>query len=207
MKIIFGGSFDPIHNGHLRIATELSEAFPGSCVDLVPCKIPLHKSSLNVSPDARLSLIRAAVEGDPNLNVNPCELEREGVSDSFTTLSRFFTDGLSPIVMAVGTDSALSLEKWHRANELSTLCHLVILKRPDYDDSALNVVLGRLGFDLANTISELESRDSGKVYLLDVTQLEISSSVIRRKIAQKMSIKYLVPDAVQQIICNNQLYS
>ena len=207
MKIIFGGSFDPIHNGHLRIATELSELFSGRCVEFVPCKIPLHKSSLNVSPDARLSLIQMAVEGDSRLAVNTCELEREGVSDSFTTLSILVAEGCAPVVMAVGTDSALSLDTWHRADELSALCHLVVLKRPDYDDSDLKGVLQRMGFGVTNSISELESTSSGKAYLLEVTQLEISSSAIRRKIAQNLSIKYLVPDAVDQIICNNQLYS
>ncbi len=207
MKVIFGGSFDPIHSGHLRIATELSELFSGCSVDLVPCKAPPHKSSLSVSADARLSLIQAAIADDPVLTVNTCELKREGVSDSFTTLSGLVTEGCSRVVMAIGTDAALSLDKWYRAQELSTLCHLVVLKRPDYDDSSLKGGLQRMGFQVASAVSELQSSISGKAYLFDVTQLEISSSVIRRKIAQNLSIKYLVPDAVHQIICNNNLYS
>ncbi|KZZ40609.1 hypothetical protein A3758_07735 [Oleiphilus sp. HI0118] len=206
MKIIFGGSFDPIHIGHLRIATELSEAFSDRCVDIIPCKNPLHKSQLNVSPEARLSLIQAAVEGDARLAVNACELEREGVSDSFTTLSKLSKGGHSPIVMAIGTDSALGLDSWYKADELAELCHMVVLKRPDYSSFELEDVFRRLGFEFASTVAELEECGAGKVYLLDVTQLEISSSVIRRKIAQNLSIKYLVPDAVHQIICNNRLY-
>ncbi|KZZ76512.1 hypothetical protein A3765_24065 [Oleiphilus sp. HI0130] len=83
---------------------------------------------------------------------------------------------------------------------------MVVLKRPDYSSFELEDVFRRLGFEFASTVAELEECGAGKVYLLDVTQLEISSSVIRRKIAQNLSIKYLVPDAVHQIICNNRLY-
>lgn len=207
MKIIFGGSFDPIHNGHLRIATELSELFAGARVDLVPCKVPLHKASLNVSAEQRLTLIRAAIKDDPRLAVNGCELERQGRSDSYTTLKELRAERYNPVVMAIGTDSALDLGAWHKAKELAGLCHLVILKRPDYNDAALIAQLEGLGFGLASERSELENNSFGRVLFLDVTQLQISSSVIRRKIAQNLSIKYLVPDAVHQIICNNQLYS
>jgi len=207
MKIIFGGSFDPVHNGHLRIATELSELFSGHPVDLVPCKVPVHKASLTVAPGMRLEILQAAVKDDPKLLVNSCELNRAGPSDSFTTVTAMVEQGLGPVVMAVGTDSALGLGSWYRAGELSGVCNLVVLKRPDYDEEPLKIVLEALGFELVSGISAFKSSAFGKAYLFDVTQLQISSSEIRRKIAQNMSIKYLVPDAVQQIICNNRFYS
>lgn len=207
MKIIFGGSFDPVHNGHLRIATELSELFSGHGVELVPCKIPLHKAALSVSAEARRSLLEAAVQDNPVLSVNTCELDREGSSDSFTTLKSFFDQGIAPVVMAIGTDSALGLESWYRASELAGLCNLVVMKRPDFDGGALGALLESLGFEVCEDVAQLEQTESGKAYFYDVTQLQISSSDLRRKIAQNLSIKYLVPDAVQKIICDNQFYS
>lgn len=207
MKIIFGGSFDPVHNGHLRIATELSELFRGHPVELVPCKVPVHKDGLAVSPEQRLQILQSAVEDNPVLLVNSCELDREGVSDSYTTLVNLVDEGLGPVVMAVGTDSALGLGSWYRASELSGLCHLVVLKRPDYEEGPLKLELAALGFELVSDPSLFEICAFGKAFLFDVTQLQISSSDIRRRIAQNMTIKYLVPDAVQRIICNNRFYS
>lgn len=207
MKIIFGGSFDPVHNGHLRIATELSELFFGHPVELVPCKVPVHKGALTVSPEQRLQILQSAVEDNPVLLVNSCELDRKGPSDTYTTLTNLVEQGLGPVVMAVGTDSALGLASWYRASELSGLCHLAVLKRPDYEDGPLKRELEALGFELESNPSVCETCAFGKAFLFDVTQLQISSSDIRRRIAQNMSIKYLVPDAVQQIICDNRFYS
>jgi len=206
MKIIFGGSFDPVHNGHLRIATELSEMFGGQTVSLVPCKRPVHKPETTAALNHRIEMLKTVVGSDPALELDTREVDREGASYSYDTLESFKREGVESLIMAIGTDAALNLETWHKASELSGMCHIVVLKRPDYDDALLCEVFNRLGFGVVQDRSKLDDAVSGFACIEPVTQLQISSSDIRARVAQNMTIRYLVPDAVRQIICDNEIY-
>lgn len=207
MRIIFGGSFDPVHNGHLQVAVELSEFFGGHQVDLLPCKQPVHKSQSTLTSDQRLMLLEAALLGEPSLGLDCREIAREGPSYSVDTLKELGSSSEDPVVMAIGTDSALSLESWYLPDQFSQLCNLVVLKRPGFDDADLCVRLKCLGFEVVSGEAlELRSTKAGLVTIIPVTQLEISSSEIRTRVAQNLSIKYLVPNAVREIICDNRFY-
>lgn len=207
MRIIFGGSFDPVHNGHLQVAVELSEFFGGHRVDLLPCKKPVHKSESTLTSDQRLMILKAALLGEPALGLDCREIAREGPSYSVDTLKELGSTNDDPVVMAIGTDSALSLESWYQSDEFSQLCNLVVLKRPGFDDTDLCVRLECSGFEVVSgEAPELRSTKAGLVTIIPVTQLEISSSEIRTRIAQNLSIKYLVPNAVREIICDNHFY-
>ena len=221
MHVFFGGSFDPVHNGHLRIATELSECFGNQVVHLLPCGLPPHKGQLSANHHLRVEMLRAACADNQLLQVDTREVDSAvcvagadsggsggsaAVSYTVETLHQLKNEGKSPIVMALGTDAALQLDRWHRFEELSTLCHLVVMKRPDYPSEGLGSVMQACGFEVVNEVGVLEQRHAGLCYLLDVTQLDISSSDIRRKIAQNRSIRYLVPDVIVDIICDNGRY-
>lgn len=215
MKIIFGGSFDPVHVGHLRVATELSELFNGCEVALLPCKLPVHKAATFLPAAQRLSLLRAAVAADDDLGGMPLngshltlderELARESESFTYTTLCELKAEGQS-VVLSVGTDAALSLASWHRSEAFFELCNLVILQRPGYQHEELTKVLTLLGFDVVTDVDQLQAATEGKALLVPVTQLDISSSDIRVRAAKGKSVRYLVPDAVNRIICDNHFF-
>lgn len=151
-------------------------------------------------------MLKLAIEGDNKLRVDTRELEAESDSYTIHSLEQMQKEGLGPVVMGIGTDSAASLATWKRAKEFSGLCHIAVLKRPQNKEQALSSKLRELGFELAHQTSELKTEKSGKVVFCSVSQLQIASSDIRRRIEQKMSIRYLVPDAVERFICDNGIY-
>jgi len=205
MKIVFGGTFDPVHNGHLRVATELSELFDDGEVALMPCKLPVHKAQSSLSQQQRLVLLDAAVADSHCLTVDDRELQRTSESYTYTTLAEL-AETESNVVFSVGTDAALNMRTWYKSERLAGLCNLVVLKRPGYVESELTNVLKDLGFELVTTAEGLLSCASGGALLVSVTQLDISSSDIRNRIRRGKSVRYLVPDAVHQIICDNHLF-
>lgn len=206
MYVFMGGSFDPVHLGHLRIAAEVAE-YLDAPLHLLPCKEPVHKKAAWAGPDQRLEMLELAVAGDKRLVVDDRELRRASASYTIDTLMELKqTIGL-PVVMAVGSDSALALASWRKAQEFSKLCHLLVLKRPGSSHAALPSVLEALKFQTTATVQDLCSVDAGMAMELEVSQLDISSSDLRERVRQKKSIRYLVTGAVEGYICDNGLYN
>jgi nicotinate-nucleotide adenylyltransferase len=206
MYLFMGGSFDPVHLGHLRIATEVAECF-GAPLHLLPCKEPVHKKATWATSDQRLAMLDLSVAGDERLAVDSRELKRASASYTIDTLMELKQSMGVPVVMVVGSDSALALASWRNAKEFSKLCHLLVLKRPGSSHASLPSVLEALKFQSAATVHGLCSVDSGMAMELEVSQLEISSSDLRERVRQKKSIRYLVTDAVEGYICDNGLYN
>lgn len=201
-----GGSFDPVHIGHLRIATELAEYFEEP-LHLLPCKEPVHKKASRASSEQRFDMLRAAVVEDKLLFVDERELRRTSDSYTIDTLLELRQNVEGPLVMAVGSDSALALASWRQASEFSKHCHLVVLKRPGSSHALLSSVLEELDFCLVKTKDALCSVEAGMAVELEVSQLDISSSNLRERVRQQKSIRYLVTDAVESYICDNSLYN
>ncbi|KZY62139.1 MULTISPECIES: nicotinate (nicotinamide) nucleotide adenylyltransferase [unclassified Oleiphilus] len=204
MNILFGGSFDPVHNGHLRVATELSELFDGAQVSLIPCRDPVHKPRANIDAESRYRMLVAATEESPSLVVSRIELDAE--SDSYTINTLQALNSNEGLILAVGTDSALNMPTWHHAEVYKDLCNVVVLERPDYSNAQIENNLKSLGFSIVSSPDALRSAKTGLALIARVTQLQISSSDIRQRVAENKSIRYLVPDAVQGIICDNDFY-
>lgn len=194
---ILGGTFDPIHLGHLILAQTAVEMLDLSRLLLVPCGDPPHKSVADIAPARhRLAMVEAALEDD--LVCEPCgiEVHREGPSYSIDTVqevrARFPDAG---IYFIIGADTITELHSWHRIGELLQLCTVVTFRRPGV--SKLTPEDLKLPGPIARVLLEnvMESR-----------LVEISSSDIRYRIAEGMSIRYLVPQEVTMYISEHRLY-
>ena len=201
---ILGGTFDPIHFGHLRPALEVKQALGLDEIRLIPLLDPPHRSPPLTTPAQRLAMLHAAIEGLPGFTIDTQELEREGKSYTINTLHSLRAEiGTTPICLLIGTDAFQGFPDWHRPEEILQLAHLVVMQRPGQPTpEAASLTLGRL----ATTTSELQSTPSGCILFQTVTQLEISSTAIRAMIQHNQSPKYLLPDSVLEIIKAQKLY-
>lgn len=205
---IYGGTFDPVHYGHLRTALEVSEALGLAELRLVPCQIPPHRETPGATPAQRVRMLRAALAGaDPGVRVDARELARPGPSYMVDTLASLREElGAAPLGLIVGMDTFLGLPRWHRWETLLTLAHVIVMQRPGHAP-AWPPELARIVSDrFATAGATLHERPMGRVHVMAVTQLEISASHIRRLIAGKRSARYLTPDAVLDIIREERLY-
>ena len=205
---VFGGTFDPIHYGHLRTAFEVLQALRFDEVRLLPCGTPPHRGS-PVAPDhLRLEMVRAATEGQRGFVVDERELSREGPSYSVDTLSALRSEyPQSSVALIIGMDAFLELPKWHQWRELLHLAHIVVAHRPGWrapDMGPLGELLADRG---THRIGDLHQAKSGYIYILDVTQLEISSTEIRDLVAAGRDPRFLMPDSVGDIIRASGCYA
>jgi nicotinate-nucleotide adenylyltransferase len=198
---IFGGTFDPIHFGHLRTAFELLQALRLSEMRFMPAGNPPHREVTVASAEQRLAMVQAATQGQPAFTVDDREIRREGLSysvDTMRTLRADFPD--RSLCLIVGMDAFLGLPKWHQWRELLELAHLVVAHRPGWRAPSMGP-LGELLVDRGTgRIGDLHESRAGCIYIHAVTQLEISSTELRKMIAAGKDPRYLMPDAVRAII-------
>lgn len=204
---IFGGTFDPIHFGHLRTAFELLQALRLNEVRFMPAGNPPHREATVASAEVRLAMVKAAVQDQPGFVVDDREIQRAGLSysvDTMRTLRADFPD--HSLCLVVGMDAFLGLPKWHQWRELLELAHLVVAHRPGWRAPSMGP-LGELLVDRGTgSISDLHESRAGRIYVHAVTQLEISSTEVRKLIAAGRDPRYLMPDAVRAIIEHTGCY-
>ncbi|HPF25976.1 MAG TPA: nicotinate-nucleotide adenylyltransferase [Steroidobacteraceae bacterium] len=205
---IFGGTFDPIHFGHLRTAFELQQTLGLHEVRFLPTGDPPHRNEPLADANLRLAMVRAAVADQPGFTVDDREVRRAGVSysvDTMTELRAEFPD--HSICLLLGMDAFLGLPSWHRWQDLFALAHLVVAHRPGWK-APTKGPLGELMVDRGTgSVQELHRAPSGKLYIQAVTQLEISSTDLRQIIETERDPRYLVPDAVREIIRDSRCYA
>ena len=204
---IFGGTFDPIHYGHLRTAFELQQALRLQEIRFLPAGNPPHRQQPLADPQLRLQMVRAAVEGHRGFTVDDREVRKAGPSYSVETLAELrqeFPD--RSLCLIVGMDAFLSLPKWHQWQELLQLSHLVVAHRPGWRAPASGP-LGELLVDHGTgRIADLHDSSYGNIFIHAVTQLEISSTELRLLIASQRDPRFLMPDSVRKIIIETGCY-
>lgn len=206
--VIMGGTFDPIHNGHLRTAVEVLDRFGYSTLKLIPCYRPVHKEGLSTSPKERLEMTVLAISCDARLAVDAREINREGPSYSIDTLKDIRSEigDTEPLIMVLGMDSFLSLPTWHGWSELIQYAHLIVVSRPGWESEMIPELRAFCENYRADSPHELQCAPSGRVWLETFTPLGISSSMIRELASKNESIAYLLPEPVQKYIEHHQLY-
>ena len=205
---IMGGTFDPIHNGHLRTAVEVLDRYHYSELRLNPCFQPVHKGWPSVSPQQRLEMAKLAISGDSRLRVDSREMDREGPSYSVDTL-RDIRSEIGPnesLIMVLGMDSFLSLPTWQNWQELIQYSHLLVVSRPGWEPDLISELSAFCENYRAASSHELQCAPSGRVWFETLTPLGISSSMIRALARKNESIAYLLPEPVQKYIEQHQLY-
>ena len=205
---IFGGTFDPIHYGHLRTAFELWQSLRLTEVRFMPTGSPPHRHVPHASADQRLAMVRAAVADEKSFVVDDREVRRTGMSysiDTFTELRAQFPQ--RSLCLILGMDAFLGLPDWHRWRELFDLTHLVVAHRPGWKAPTMGP-LGEVMVDRGTgSIRDLHDQRAGRIYIHAGTQLEISSTDLRQVFTSGQDPRYLVPEEVRKIIRETGCYA
>jgi nicotinate-nucleotide adenylyltransferase len=209
MKIgIFGGTFDPVHIGHLRAAEEIREGFPLNRIYFVPANIPPNKRSKEITGvDVRIEMLKAAVRGNRYLSVSDVEAKRGGISYTIDTIRSYARDRDEPFFI-IGMDAFLEIDTWYDYENLFYHTNFIVITRPfgtttngiDIFPSPAREAIRKKGE------GEYEHRSGKKIYLKDVTAIGVSSTDIRRYVKDGRSIRYIVPESVKRIIIRRGLY-
>jgi len=208
---ILGGTFNPIHYGHLRLAEELADALTLERVQVVPSNTPPHREAPRVSALHRLRMVQLACAGNARLHVDERECQRSGPSYTVDTLQELRTElGTErPLCLLMGADAFVALTAWSRWEQLFTLAHIAIARRPGskLEASLLPPPLAQqFATRLTDSVSDLHMRPAGLVVVLPITALDISGTAIRAAIRERRSPRYLLPDSVLDYIRRHQLY-
>jgi len=211
---LLGGTFDPLHIAHLRLGLEAREALGLAEVRLIPAGTPPLRAMPQCAAVHRLAMVERALAGIPGFSVDPGEVlaAADNPAPSYTVATlerqRWQHGAQRPLVLLLGADAFARLESWHRWRELFELAHIAVATRPGHElklgagDTALN----REYTTRHGTPADLAGAPAGRIVPFAITALEISASAIRRRLAQGLSVRYLVPDAVLDYIESHQIY-
>ena len=204
---VFGGTFDPIHYGHLRSAFEMLQALDFDEVRFIPCGDPPHRGVTFASAERRMRLVELAVEGQEGFRADDRELRRDGPSWTIDTLIELREEfPQRSLGLIVGMDAFLGLPGWHRWEEMLSQAHIIVAHRPGWkapDIGALGELIAERG---THRIEDLHQETHGRVHIHAVTQLEIASTEIRDLVAAGRDPRFLMPDAVRDEILETGLY-
>ncbi len=207
---IYGGTFDPIHYGHLRPVLEVCEALEMSQVRFIPCGTPPHRESPKATPLQRLSMVRAAIGDEARFVVDDREIRREGPSYMVDTLRSLRGEyGETPLCLILGMDAYRQLDSWYEWQGIPELAHIVVMRRPGAGLHGINMQAEPRRLMRPRVTTDPRSLlqlPAGKVYLQDITQLAISATHIRQSLSQGGDIRYLVPEAVRELILRQHIY-
>jgi len=209
---LFGGTFDPIHFGHLRAAQELIELLSLDCVVFIPAFLPPHKTDRVISSfEHRLQMVRLAVSDNERFDFSDVENQRPGKSYSIDTVRYFLNshDEHLELYFITGQDAFDAITTWHQWDELLSLCHFVVMTRPGYENRGLSHILPEdvaAGYVYNDLNDCFQGPQGNRVYFRKTTFLDISSSAVRQSIQQGLSVQYLVPDRVILFMNEKNLY-
>lgn len=205
---VFGGTFNPVHYGHLRSALELVGHLDLESLRLMPCAQPPHREAPHCSPHHRAAMVELAVSGEPRLRCDDRELQRDGPSYTIDSLielrQELGTQG--SLAMVVGCDALLHIASWHRWQELLDWAHIAVIARPGWELPTQGEVATWVAEHRAKDADCLRQRSSGSVLVEELRPLDISSTEIRAMLTAGESPRYLLPEAVMDYIQTHRLY-
>ena len=208
LTAIFGGTFDPIHLGHLRVAIEISEALDAD-VRMLPAPVPPHRAQPQASATQRMDMLALGMEGCARLHADDRELRRRGPSYSVDTVAELRAElgADASLVLCVGADAFAGFASWHRYERIFELAHVLVLTRPGAADRvAWPEALRTQAVVRRGLPSQLRARPAGLIAELAVTPLAISATAVRTLVAAGREPRFLVPDAVAKYIREHRLY-
>jgi nicotinate-nucleotide adenylyltransferase len=204
---ILGGTFDPIHFGHLRSALEVLQALQLSEIRFIPCREPPHREKPVALAEQRLALVEQAIADQTGFVVDDRELDREGPSYTRHTLASLRKDmPETPLYLLLGMDAFVNLPTWYRWQEIPELAHIVVMHRPGSELSFSQELTDLIVRYRCNDPEALRGKIAGHLVFQPVTQLDISATQIRHLLAQGDSPRYLLPDVVWAYIRSQGLY-
>ena len=203
MQVLFGGTFDPVHDGHIMMVKSLLRAFPNATIHVIPNHQPPHRACM-ASSEHRLAMLEAAVDGISQAVVNAIELDRSGPSYTVDTLralrEQFGTD--ESLVFCLGADAAGAIDQWYRSELLAELSHLCILNRAD---QRVEIPQSLSAYRSTDDLCEMREIGCGLLAFLDTPNVPVSSTVVRELIAKDES-RLPVPPKIADYIRQHRLY-
>ena len=205
---VFGGMFDPIHYGHLRTAYELQKKLSLDEVRFVPCANPPHRSAASVDAALRTRMVAAAIRGQSGFVVDDRESRRSGPSYTVDTLEELRADLTdASFCLILGMDAFLGLPQWHEWRRLLDLAHIVVVERPGWRAPEAGALKHLVEQHATVDPDVLRRERHGRILVAQVTQLEISSTGLRRAIRAGLVPRYLMPDAALIVISETECYA
>jgi len=215
---LFGGTFNPVHYGHLRVALEVCEGFSLDVCYLIPSSEPPHKTARHLAPpEDRIAMLRSAIADTPCFQVSDAEIARSGLSYTIDTVRFFQSTVPSPVdlYLMMGSDAFLELHTWKSVNELLDTIPLIVMNRPPGNseradrkgiEAYLNAHVSGATYRYSETDAGFIDAKKPPIFFFDVTLLDISSTDIRKRIRRGRSLQYLVPPQVDAYIAEKGLY-
>ena len=210
---ILGGAFDPVHNGHLHLATTFLKELDLAELRFIPLNNPAHRTAPLASSAQRLEMLKLAVENHVHLKVDDCELQRDEVSYTINTLKLLRKNiGDTPLCMLVGLENFKTLNSWHQWRSLLDYAHIVIANRPGSDakknkDKMNDEIQGFMNKFITTSVVDLHRQSAGCIIKLDIPMLDISSTQIRNNFQSSLKSESLLPDKVLDFIQTHHLYN
>jgi nicotinate-nucleotide adenylyltransferase len=204
---IYGGSFDPIHNGHLRAAIEVQQHLKLTEIKFIPCGQHALQKEFQASDEQRLAMLQLAIEGQERFSIDTLEMDKPEMSYMVDTLRQLKQQQPNEQLMLIlGADTFIELPKWKQWQDILTLSSIVVLCRPGYDLPQTGLIADYLKQHRLNTPKEIVQSEQHGIYMMSLPLLAISSSTIRAEIGKKHSAAYLLPLSVVNYIAEQHLY-
>ena len=210
---ILGGTFDPVHYGHLRLAQEVAQALDLQAVRFIPAGMPPHRDKPQTDTVHRVAMVKLAITGNPLFEIDEREVHRSGPSYTFDTLTdlRAAAGADAALVLMMGADAFLGLDRWHRWREIFKLAHIAVAHRPGASLEGIAGMGNALAQDYAQRYAKnadpLRDTPAGSIFEVPITPLDISATSIRAALNAGRSVRYLLPEVVLEHIERNNLYS
>lgn len=207
MITLFGGTFDPVHLGHLNMAQQCVEHLQLSQLRFMPCAIPAHKAQPGISNAHRIAMLEAAIAPYSHFSVDLRELKRQGPSYSLLSLQELRSEHPNePILFLIGLDSFNNLDKWFEWQAITQLCHILVFQRPNETVDLSTQLLEYQHTAQISSPAALHNELAGKLYFLPGKVMDIASSTIRQKLKKGQPCRELLPSAVSHYIDCHELY-
>ena len=202
---LIGGTFDPIHFGHLRPALEIMEQLSLDQVRFIPSANPPHRWKPQASAEQRLEMVKLALDGVKKFEIDDREYHRDGPSYTVDTLIsiRKDVDKKTSLCMILGMDAFEHFTKWKNWQEILELVHLVISSRPGYENIQKEDWMGQR---VTKNIADLNNSPAGRIFFAESNQFDISATYLRKQISSGKSAQYLTPKSVNKYILKKKLY-
>jgi nicotinate-nucleotide adenylyltransferase len=213
MRLVFGGSFDPVHFGHLRplleVQQRLAEAYAAMPVEipvhLIPCAQPVHRAPPLAAAEHRVAMLQLAIQDQPGWQVDTREIERGGESYMIDTLRAIKKDTVDFVSMVLGADAFAGFMRWREPEQIVALANIIVCDRPDAPLLQIPTELAGLLKRTENPL-DLEDTEAGLLWQAPVSQLQISSTAVRQSIDVGFDARYWLPDSVRDYINERGLY-
>lgn len=204
---ILGGTFDPIHYGHLRMGQEILESLDLKAIHFIPCYIPVHRTLPKAEVNDRLKMLQIAITNEPRFISDEREIKRAKPSYTVETLESLRNDTPNTtLCLILGIDAFLQFHTWEDPKRILDLAHVIVAHRPTYQLPSEGKIVDFLKNYYSEDIQLIRERKAGSIIFKSITALDISGAMIRDEIYHHKSPRFLLPDNVYEYIKNNSLY-